>query len=64
MIGHHVTKSLKLQRQDSLGHAMLRDADHDTGHAPKMLVPTDDLDRDALPLDDVSNAGHGLILSL
>jgi hypothetical protein len=56
VIGHHVTKSLKLQRQDSLGQAMLRDADHDTGHAPKMLAPTDDLDRDALLLDDACNS--------
>jgi hypothetical protein len=64
MVGHHVTKSLKLQRQDSFGHAMLRDADHDPGYAPQMLVPTDDLDRDALLLDDVCNAGHRLILSL
>jgi hypothetical protein len=64
MIGHHVAKSLELQRQDGLGHAMLRDADDNTGHAPEMPVPTDDLEGDALLLDDVRNAGHWVILSL
>ena len=64
MVSNDITKSLKLQGQDSLGHAILRDADDDTGHALEMPVPTDDLDRDALLLDDVRNAGHRLILSL
>ena len=62
VIRDDVRESVKFQRQHGFGKSLVRHTDDDARHAPKLPAPTDHLDGDVLPLENVCDAEDGLIL--
>src|SRR5262245_12719002 len=52
---------MKLQREHSLRKTLIWHANDDAGHAPKLPAPTDHLDGNVLPLENVGNAENRLV---
>jgi hypothetical protein len=56
-----IRKSMKFQREHSLRETLIWNANDDAAHAPKLPAPTDHLDGDVLPLENVGNPEDRLV---